>query len=388
MEFILPQPLYKLNLIETYEYYDRPLLFTCESISGQKYLVNLIDADDISDTWFYVPISNTRFANVRSGKISVRDSILKSENNFVWEVITHNIDESKDRVSVREITSISEDELPDEDSYLNLNEGTLPDKIDTKTESLRSQRDVLDISLELNGSHKNEIEAEALGSVLLLTQELNYHVALNKNAGAKGKIPSEIKEKNRLNTVGFFAASFGVRLQSEATSGLLGHTDTTDSIKALVSLFRSTNDLMSLTNSIKDVNIRATKTYYQLLKKLNEKQLDINIEWASPADDLIKTRLERQKISDAINLLSQEKKIEQNEVEIVANLVGLDTDKKTFHLKTDENDHFSGKFLKDASIAVDNLNVRVKATLLEESEMDFISSNVNYRYYLKSLELI
>lgn len=386
MEFILPQPLHKLKIIEVYEYYDRPILFACESLSGQKYLVNWIDTDELGDTWFYVPVSKTRFSMIRSGKLSLRECIIQAEDEFVWQVwISNQTDDVK--LVIKNVNEIEEYDLPDEDSYLDLNEGTLPEKDNSVLESLRSKRDVLDISLEVEGTHSNEIETETLGSILLLTQELNYHVALKKQQALRGRIPNEIREKNKLKTVGFFAASFGVRLQSESTSGLLDFTDTTDSLESLINLFSSTNNMGTLKEAIKDINIRTTKTYYQLLKKLNEKNLEINLEWASPSSKSIKTRLEKNRIVDALRLMSNEQKVETSEIELSGNLVGLDTDKKTFHLISDENEHISGKFNSGLDTSQYHLPIKVLATLQQEVQLNNISDEENYKYVLTGLSI-
>ena len=51
----------KLELIEVYAYYDRPVLFACRNEIDITYLVVLTDEDDASETWLYVAVSLNKF---------------------------------------------------------------------------------------------------------------------------------------------------------------------------------------------------------------------------------------------------------------------------------------------------------------------------------------
>lgn len=387
MRFTLPEPISEVEIIETYEYIDGPKLFTCEALSGQKYIVNWIDTTEINDVWFYVPVSDTRFSMVRSGKISLRDCILLSESNFVWEVVTSNVN-NEITINLKKCIDIVEDELPDIDSYLDFNEGTLPEKKDIVTESIRSRRDILDLSLEIAGTHKNEIEAETLGNILVLTQELNNHIALGKGRHHKGKIPRDIKEKSKLKTVGFFAASFGVRLQSEATSGMMEFTDTTDTLRDLMSLFSAGDHPNTLKDIVKKINNRATKSYYELLRKFNENRIEVNVEWASPTREVSTTKLSRNTIINAMRIIGGETHVEKKEIVKNGKLVGVDTETKNFHVITDEGDHYKGKLGRELKGMTFNLPAKVRVDIEEETRTNLISEKKTNIYTLQSIQLL
>ncbi|MGB3419032.1 MAG: DUF6575 domain-containing protein [Dolichospermum sp.] len=59
---LLPQypPLVNLEIIEIYEYYDFPCLFSCQNASGQIFLAVWIDEIPDHKTWLYSPMSKGR----------------------------------------------------------------------------------------------------------------------------------------------------------------------------------------------------------------------------------------------------------------------------------------------------------------------------------------
>ena len=45
----------KLEIVETYAYYDQPVLFSCRNAAGHLYLVVAADENNQYDTWLYAP---------------------------------------------------------------------------------------------------------------------------------------------------------------------------------------------------------------------------------------------------------------------------------------------------------------------------------------------
>jgi hypothetical protein len=86
---LLPEQTYlgKLNIVEVYEATDEPCLFACQNASGHIFLSLLIDETAEHKHWLYLPLSNNRFAQVRSGQIDLRDSFQRAEDGFAHHVI-------------------------------------------------------------------------------------------------------------------------------------------------------------------------------------------------------------------------------------------------------------------------------------------------------------
>ncbi|GEM_PF-3499095 len=84
----LPQStkLGKLELIEVYEFYDKPLLFSCRNEDNDIFLAVFIDENENFDTWLYTKMSSQRFTQVWSGEIDLHDAFAKAEKEVIFEV--------------------------------------------------------------------------------------------------------------------------------------------------------------------------------------------------------------------------------------------------------------------------------------------------------------
>jgi hypothetical protein len=110
---LLPQSTHlgKLELIEVYEYYDTPCLFSCRNISGHLFIAILYYQTKRLEKWLYVSMSKRRFENIRAGLIDIRNAFLNSEDGFVYEVII-NSDDSPDKVEIIWCENLIDDWLP------------------------------------------------------------------------------------------------------------------------------------------------------------------------------------------------------------------------------------------------------------------------------------
>ena len=115
---LLPQAtlLGDLEIIEVYEFYDKPCLFSCENKSGQVFLALWIDETLDSDSWLYVPTSSKRFQEIASGRVELREAYVQAEDNFVIEVtIPQN---GNAQVMRLQCENIGEDKLPEKGEFL------------------------------------------------------------------------------------------------------------------------------------------------------------------------------------------------------------------------------------------------------------------------------
>ena len=54
-----------LKLIEVYEFYDQPCLFSCQNLSGRVYIALWVDSSETEDVWLYASVSSERFNNIK-----------------------------------------------------------------------------------------------------------------------------------------------------------------------------------------------------------------------------------------------------------------------------------------------------------------------------------
>ncbi|NMI07194.1 hypothetical protein HF638_24690 [Paenibacillus sp. SZ31] len=93
-------PLGIMSVIEHFLFYDRPFIFLCVDKTNSKYIVHLVDDDEFCEKWFLIPSTELRVEFVRTGKISLRDSLLLAEQGWIWEITTP-FDESKGTAEIR-----------------------------------------------------------------------------------------------------------------------------------------------------------------------------------------------------------------------------------------------------------------------------------------------
>ncbi len=135
----------KLEIVETYVYYDQPLLFSCKSAADHLYLGVAADEDEQHETWFYVRVSVERLNLIRSGAIDLHDAFAKPEDGFLLQEIIPYDDQTQPRMELIQPDQISEDMLPTPGESLDL-ETEMPPML-SKTESMSKNNQDLEVAL-------------------------------------------------------------------------------------------------------------------------------------------------------------------------------------------------------------------------------------------------
>ena len=116
----------RLEIVETYEYYDQPVLFSCKNAAGQLYLVVAADETDQYETWLYAGVSAERLHLIRSGAIDLHDAFAGSEDGCLFQVrFSYNTPASPQIESI-EANQLPEDMLPIRGECLDLETETSP----------------------------------------------------------------------------------------------------------------------------------------------------------------------------------------------------------------------------------------------------------------------
>lgn len=117
---MLPQNtlLGKLDIIEIYEYHDKPLLFACRNATYTHYMVVQETVHPDYEAWLYAPISPSRFEQARSGVIDLHDVFKHSEDGFVFWVKIPT--ESLNPIVVQTLPTdqLTDDQIPDVGEFL------------------------------------------------------------------------------------------------------------------------------------------------------------------------------------------------------------------------------------------------------------------------------
>jgi len=76
----------QLKIIEIYDFYDKPVLFSCKNKTGLTFIVVYADSSDLAEIWLYAPVSSSRFENVVKGKVEIRHIFTETKDGFVYQV--------------------------------------------------------------------------------------------------------------------------------------------------------------------------------------------------------------------------------------------------------------------------------------------------------------
>ena len=125
-----------LEIVEVYEYFDMPCLFSCVNRTEQTFLAVWVEEEEAFNEWLYLPVSTTRLVAIQVGAMDLRNAFLSAEDKVLFKVrVPHHQGES-DVVAIA-CQDVPLDYLPDEGEFLQLDSdrSEIPDS-DKSTEIL------------------------------------------------------------------------------------------------------------------------------------------------------------------------------------------------------------------------------------------------------------
>jgi hypothetical protein len=107
----------RLQLLEVYDLYDGPRLFSAVSATGAAYLAFWVGEHEEADDWLYVAISMRRLDEVVEGAVPLRSAFTEPEDGFLFFVETR-FDGSPSTASARSPSEVEDSILPLADDRL------------------------------------------------------------------------------------------------------------------------------------------------------------------------------------------------------------------------------------------------------------------------------
>ena len=136
----------RLEIVETYVYYDQPILFSCKSAADHLYLAVATDKNDEYETWLYVGVSVERLNLIRSGAIDLHDAFAYPESDCVFQVRFPYDNPALPQVESIKANQVPKDMLPTPGESLDL-ETEMPPVL-SKTEPMsKNNQDVLPLRI-------------------------------------------------------------------------------------------------------------------------------------------------------------------------------------------------------------------------------------------------
>lgn len=384
-----------LEIIEVYEYYDKPCLFSCQNASGQIFLAVWVDETPDADEWIYVAMSSHRFEYIRSGGIDLHDAFLTAEDGFAFGIISsHNDAPAELRIIPCE--RLDEDLLPMAGEFLTCDTQTLPtlEVKEVARLAIQIKREVLNLTLNFPTIHRTEAPVANLGMILQSLQYLMNAIGQVKTAHKTvlGRIPKKVIEQTQLSVAGTFAGSFGVELVASSQADFFGDSLAGEAINEFIQLVNIGSKAEELRECLLKLQSRSASRYRDLLQSLIDSGTGLRLDWGSPKPNRGgSAELSLFTAKAIITIINQIQSEDPEEYKITGELVGANKRTKTYEIRDlGTNTKYSGQILDEAmpDVAIATLGQIYVAVIREVLEILPITGEEKVKYELVSLNLL
>lgn len=391
----LPQSTHlgKLELIEVYEFYDQPILFSCRNASDAIFMGVFAAEDDNFETWLYVGVSPHRLNQIRSGAIDLHDAFFEVEDGIIYQIKVFP-DEQMPLSMPIPASEIPDDILPLPGEFINLETPTLPElDVDIERKSRQIRQEIISVTLNFDGEHKTKAPANALSKVLGSFQDTIDAVgeSLTEGSNVCGPIPGNVLSDMRPSVTGMGPGSFKLELASTQLTNMFGESECGGAIQELVNLLKIGSDPNELRKHLIRLKSRVANRYVSLLESLTGVVKEAKIVWASPKEGRGDSAyLPATVARETIDIIKQFEDLLESDYEVEGTLIGVFTDNKTFGIEAQDGTPYKGKILDEAFNTASNATIskRYIATIREVTSIQPVTEEVKTDHYLVKLEPI
>ncbi|GMA15879.1 hypothetical protein E5F05_06845 [Deinococcus metallilatus] len=202
-------------MIEVYDYFDRPLLFSIRNATGSLFVISFATARGDEEKWMVVEISPSRLVSFHAGQLNVRGVFEFPENG---QILLLRVPKSDGDMIVESMSSDNEtirEFLAHPEVYINLDSETIEEANERVRSSLGSSaRPFANLRLERQGGGRSTIDSRIMGSILIHWQDTVSNIGMNIAGmdNEKGRIPFEIHEATTFDYAAGWNGSVGVTL--------------------------------------------------------------------------------------------------------------------------------------------------------------------------------
>ena len=375
----------KLDIIEIYDYYDQPILFSCKNAAGHLYLVVAADENEQHEVWLYAGVSAERLNLIRSGAIDLHDAFAGPEDGFLLQVIAPYSNQTPLRIEPIQPNEISEDMLPMSGERLDLKTDTLPLLSSSEEMAKARKQEILNLTLNFNRVFRTEAPIAALSQIFGRFQEVINTIGMI--CVNSDQLTENIRNNTEIILLGVGPGSFDIQLASAETVDVLNHSDFGDTIEEFLKLLEAANNQDELKSLLDQLTLRVAKNYTQFLKSLSESVVDTRFTWKSPNPDRGgSASLSKPEIQEVIEILERFQEETPLIFNVTGKLTGAFLSNKTFEIETTDKT-YKGKITDEAIETVRNatLSQIYTAEIQEITERSETTNETKTRYQLLSL---
>ena len=382
----------KLEIVEVYDYFNVPILFSCRNSVSHLYIVIFADHSPEYETWLYVEVSLMRLNLIRSGVVDLHDAFSKPEMGRLLKVMIPHGNSAEFNSEYVTPDQLHSDVFPPGNEYLNLGDTPLFSETNLVEIAKLSGREIVGLNFNSIEEYNSEAPILPLGETLTSLQNVINTIGMVKSQSKQ--INEEIRNSMQLSILAIQPGSFDIKLAFKKENKIpIGdtHSIRRETISEFLNLVRSKDRESDLKDILKRLQSRVAKEYKKFLTSLSESGADITFSWASPKSDEQKTvslsKNEIPKLIESLRLFQSER---GKSFTVLGELIGLSLSRKRFEIKT-ENKTYKGFILKDADSSIKNATIsRGYKAKIEEilNKSEATDEIVKTEYLLLKLELI
>ena len=358
----------ELEIVEIYDYFNVPILFSCRNSASHLYIVIFADHLPEYEMWLYAEVSLTRLNLIRSGVVNLHDAFSKPEMGRLLKAMIPHSNSAEFNSEYVTPDQLQSDVFPPVNEYLNLGDAPLFPQTNLVAIAKSSGREIVGLNFNAIEEYSSEAPILPLGRTLTRLQNVVNTIRMVRSESKQ--INKEIRNSMQLSILSIQPGSFDIKLafKKENTPPMKDIPSIQgDTISEFLNLLRSKDSESDLKGVLKRLQSRVAEEYKKLLISLGESGADTTFSWASPKSDEQETvSLSKNEIPKLIGILQTFQEEQETPLTVTGELIGISLSSKKFEIKTG-NKTYKGSVLKDADSSIKNATVsrRYKAEIKE-----------------------
>lgn len=375
---------------------DGPQIIVVRDTVGTSYIGLLTESSRESDTFLCTAASTRRLADLRQGRMDLREAFLTPELTEYFAGRLTNVDDNPPRLLLDRIDTLPVEWLPDEGFFLHdFLQAVPPGATTIVSEATERHRAIVHFTLNPpEASEAAKINADRLAVALEAFQNLVRHAYRRAIAGLSGSLRARASSEDNytLEVFGFATGSFEVRLQSKASADLLGYSNLSRALKKIDELTAHLESPEVALEVAKQNRGHFVKAYQNLLRFIAESGTPMTYYWADPAEAVGTPRkISREAASSLYELLVSRQELSVEQHVLIGSFIKADVRNGSWTLLTAEKKEYHGQLVEGQELSLSGiiLDTRLYRIVCEERIEETIGSGrQSTKLFLRELQAL
>jgi len=375
---------------------DGPQIIVVRDAVGASYIGLLTESSQERDTFLCTAISARRLADLRQGRMDLREAFLVPELMEYFAGRLTNGDDTLPRLLLDRIDTPPIEWLPDEGFFLHdFLQEVPPGATTIVSEATERHRAVVHFTLNPpEASEAAKINADRLAVALQAFQNVvrqAYRRAIADQAASIRALAAG-EENYTLEVFGFAPSSFEVRLQSKASADLFGYSNLSRALKKIDELTAHLESPEVALDVAKQNRGHLIRAYQNLLKFVAENNTPLTYYWADPSAAVgVPRRITPEAASSLYEMLVSRKELGTEEIVLTGAFIKADVRNGSWTLLTAERKEYRGQLIEGQEISLSGivLDTRLYRIVCEEHIEETVGSGRHsMKLFLRELQAL